>query len=453
MNNPASEARASLRANRNWVLLWFGQAVSITGDYVFDTTVVLWIATVIGKGQPWAPAAVGGVLVAAAAPALLVGPFAGVYVDRWDWRRTMLAADACRAVLVASLIALPSAGGHLPALVQLGLIYAVIVAASCFAQFFNPARFALLGAVVDAPDMPRASSVFQATGSFAAIIGPPLAAPLLFTLGVQWALVINAASFVVSFATIRAVRPRPENVAKPAPGTGFLDEFRAGLGFFLGNRVLLTLAIGVIVATLGAGALNALNVFFVPHNLHVAASWLGTLTAGEGAGAIAGALAAGWLATRFGATRVFWAGLIIAGVVLLAYSRASLLAVAIAIMVCVGAVVGAINTVLTPLVLGITPRHLIGRVVAVINPVQQLAAIVSMAVAGFLASTVLRGFHHVIAGVTLGPYDTIFIAAGLLFIVAGLASIAPLRDPAEGSPQAPAAPDPPGPEPDPAAAG
>ena len=94
--------RPGLRGNRNWLLLWLGQSVSITGDYVFDTTVVLWIATVIAKGQPWAPAAVGGVLIAAAVPALLVGPFAGVYVDRWDRHRTMLVADACRAALACS---------------------------------------------------------------------------------------------------------------------------------------------------------------------------------------------------------------------------------------------------------------------------------------------------------------------------------------------------------------
>jgi hypothetical protein len=60
--------------------------------------------------------------------------------------------------------------------------------------------------------------------------------------------------------------------------------------------------------------------------------------------------------------------------------------------------------------------------------VQQLAAILSMALAGFLASTVLRGFHGTVAGLTFGPYDTIFIFAGLLFVLAGLGSIAPLRD-------------------------
>jgi MFS family permease len=66
------------------MLLWLGQSVSYLGDFVFDTTIVLWISTVIARSQSWAPAAVGGVLIAAAVPTLLLGPVAGVFVDRWN---------------------------------------------------------------------------------------------------------------------------------------------------------------------------------------------------------------------------------------------------------------------------------------------------------------------------------------------------------------------------------
>jgi MFS family permease len=140
---------SGLRANRNWRLLWLGRAVSQTGDYVFDVTIMLWIATVIAKGQPWAPAAVGGALIAAAVPALVVGPFAGVFVDRWNRRRTMMVADAVRGLLIVALLGLPAIGRHLPAVAQVGIIYAVLAAASCFAQFFNPSGLAILGAVVE----------------------------------------------------------------------------------------------------------------------------------------------------------------------------------------------------------------------------------------------------------------------------------------------------------------
>jgi MFS family permease len=253
-----------LRANRNWRRLWLGQAVSLTGDYVFDVTVMLWIGTIIARGKPWAPAAVSGALIAAAIPALVVGPFAGVFVDRWDRRRTMMTADAARALLIAGLLLLPLAGRRLPAGVQVGVIYAVVAAASCFAQFFNPSRLAILGAVVDPADRAKASGQLQATYSLASIIGPPIAAPLLIVFGVQWALIIDAASFAVSFLALRSMRITAVAGAGQAGRAGFAAEFRAGVRFFRGSPVLITLTVGVVIATLGVGAIDSLAVFFVP---------------------------------------------------------------------------------------------------------------------------------------------------------------------------------------------
>jgi hypothetical protein len=80
------------------------------------------------------------------------------------------------------------------------------------------------------------------------------------------------------------------------------------------------------------------------------------------------------------------------------------------------------------LLLSVTPQEMIGRVMAVNGPIQQAASIASMAAAGFLASTALRGFHQTVAGLTFGPYDTIFAIAGVLFVLGGLSIIRPLRD-------------------------
>lgn len=72
----ASRPEPLLRGNRNWRLLWAGQAISAVGDMVFYVTALLWTATVIAKGEPWAPAAASGALIAAAVPAVVVGPIA-----------------------------------------------------------------------------------------------------------------------------------------------------------------------------------------------------------------------------------------------------------------------------------------------------------------------------------------------------------------------------------------
>lgn len=85
--------------------LWFGQAVSSIGDMVFSTTLMLWVATVLAKDESWAPAAVSGVLVAGGTAVLVVGPIAGVFVDRWDKIRTMLGTEVLRGGLVALLAA------------------------------------------------------------------------------------------------------------------------------------------------------------------------------------------------------------------------------------------------------------------------------------------------------------------------------------------------------------
>jgi MFS family permease len=423
----SSGTGSALRANRNWRRLWLGQAVSLTGDYVFATTVLLWVATVIARGRPWAPAAASGVLIAAAVPVLVIGPAAGVYVDRWNRRRIMMTADACRAVLIASLLLLPAFGHQITTVAELAAIYGIVAAEGAFAQFFNPSRLAVLGAVVAPGDLPSASGLLQATSSLAGIIGPPLAAPLLFTLGVQWALLIDASSFALSFLAIRAIQlPGPGAGGTPATPS-FRAEFRAGIRFFARSRALIALCVGVVIATLGTGALNTLMVFFVTGNLHTAARWLGILFAGVDAGAIAGALLAGRMARRIGAARVFCLGLIVGGGFLLAFSRITLFPVAVAVGALVGFVIGAINAAAPPLFLAIIPQHLIGRVMAVFNPLQQIANIVSMGAAGFLASTLLRGMHVMIAGMTFGPIDAILGVSALLIIAGGIAVTALLN--------------------------
>jgi MFS family permease len=416
-----------LRQNKNWRLLWLGQSVSLTGDMVFYVTVVLWVATIIAKGKSWAPAAASGVLLATAVPVLIVGPLAGVWVDRWDRRRTMLFADAARTVLILGLLVLPALGHRIPAAVQLGIVYAVLAAASCFAEFFDPSRLAILGAIVPEQDQAKASGHLSASASLAQVIGPPIAAPLLFVFGVEWALLLNAASFAVSFICVRAIQVPAEVADAPQPRVSFAEEFRTGLRFFAGNKILMTLGIGIVIAMLGLGGVNSLAVFFVRHNLHVAASLLGTVIGGVGVGAIAGSLLTGPISKRIPPAQIFWISLITGGVALIAFARTTALPAAIAAAVILGVGMGWLNSSFTPVMLSVTPSRLLGRVSAVISPVQQLASIVSMALAGLLASTVLRGFHKVIGGVTFGPYDTVLTVGGLLFVIAGLASIGPMR--------------------------
>lgn len=419
-------ARRDRLINRDFRLLWVGQTISNLGDYVFDTTLVLWIANDLGRGQSWAPVAVSGVLLAAALPALLIGPLAGVFVDRWDRRRTMLWMDALRALLIALL--LPLALGPFSTSARLAATYMVVALATACAQFFGPARMALIGDIVPEEQRGHASALSQITSQLALIVGMALAAPLYFGLGIQWALWVNAASFVVSFLAVLAVRPpRIIQAVAEAAGGGFRQDLLDGLRVFAASRVLTTLLIAVIVVMLGGGALNALDYFFVTGNLHAPAHYYSLVSALFAVGALAGAVLGGVLVGRIGAARLLSLSLVAAGVLLLFYSRLSSLGPGIAVLFLTGMPASAVNLAAGPLMLHAAPRTYIGRVSAVINTAATLASMLSILAAGALASTLLRGFHATALGMRFGPIDSIFTAAGLLILLGGIYATANLR--------------------------
>ena len=166
----ASSRKPGLLINRDYAFLWLGQSVSIIGDLMFTTTLVIWIGLGLGAHQTWAPVAVSAVLMAAAAPTLVVGVFAGVFVDRVRKRPMMLWMDGLRALIVAALVVatgafpLPAlAGGRLPLVWALGLIYAVVALVNIGEQFFRPASMALIQEIVPTELQARAIGMSQAS--------------------------------------------------------------------------------------------------------------------------------------------------------------------------------------------------------------------------------------------------------------------------------------------------
>jgi predicted MFS family arabinose efflux permease len=416
--------------NRNYARLWYGQAISNVGDYVFDTTMTLWVATKLGAGKSWAPAAVSGLLLAAVIAIVFVGPIAGVWVDRWNHKRTMLGTEAVRAALagIMALISLVPTG-DLPIGGWLGLIFVLVFALNSAGQLFTPARLVTIGQVVpDEDDRNRAFGIGNATNAVAGMIGPPLAAPLLFTSGVTWALALNALSYVVSFIAVRGIEvpeaatvvasASVESAAGPALKPRFWADFKEGLHFLTHSKVFSLLLLAMI-AQAGTGALNTLDVFFVTENLHVAAKFYGLFSFGIGVGLIIGSLVAAKVVARLGASRTLWITMTATGLVYLLYARqttfvggfllAMLFIIPIAIM----------NTGIGPLLLALIPQALFGRVMSVFSTFNQGTQMISMVVSGWLASSIMLHFHATPLGIHVGPIDTILTVAGLLIVLAG----------------------------------
>ncbi|MFC9794732.1 MFS transporter [Streptomyces sp. NPDC127584] len=424
--------------NRDYTRLWFGQAVSSVGDAVFSTTLVLWVATVLAKDEEWAPLAVSGVLMASSVAVLGIGPLAGVFVDRWDKLATLLRTEVVRGALVVVLTLvslLPT--DALPVGVWLGLVYVTVLLLHASGQFFSPARFAILADLVKGDaDRARAAGIGQATGETAWIIGPPIAAPLLFAAGIQWALLFNAVSYAVSYVAIRSIEVPAPAVApdRASPATGSAasgaakvrrrpslgGEFADGVRFFARSRFLVVLLLLAVIGQFGLGALSTLNVFFTTDNLNADAHLYGYIGMAMGIGGITGALSGGRVVQWLGARRSTWISLLVSGVLLIAYSRQTTFLGGIALLFVFTVPLTVLNTAMAPLLLAAAPPDLRGRVMAVFYPVTKLASMLAAVLAGWLAGSVLTDVAGSVAGVRFGPIDTIFAVSGLVVVLSGV---------------------------------
>src|SRR5579859_4119675 len=201
-----------LLKNRNFLLLASGQAISNIGDFVFSTTLLVWVFSLTHSAG-----AISGVLIAQYLPVFALGPIAGVFVDRWNRRSTMVATDLLRMVFAFLPFVVPES-------LRLPAIYASVFTISAFSRFFMPARMGVMQVIVAPQQQTRAASIGQATFALSIIIGPAIASPLYFLVGPFVACSINAASFLVSALCLMAVRA-PRKVLHP-----YVQSEKSGLG-------------------------------------------------------------------------------------------------------------------------------------------------------------------------------------------------------------------------------
>jgi MFS family permease len=432
---PATQTgKKRLLVNRNFALLVVGQGISQFGDFVFTFTLMVWIAAKVAIGQPWGPLAISAMMVSAYIPYFVIGPWAGVFVDRWSHRRTMVTMDAIRAILIGLLIL---GTGSLPLLWHLPPLFLIIIVCvegfldSTCGQFFNPASRGLIGQIVPEDDLARASGLSQSINATAKIIGPLLAPPLYFAVGIFWGLLVEMLSFVVSLLTLRAIRvpqtEEPVQQRRSQEQPNFWREFTIGLSFVARDRVIRTLIISLMILTLGASTLDPLLLFFIQNNLHTALSLSGVLVTAVGLGTIIGGILFGNIGKWIGLKRLLWLALLSMGLCLIVFSRATNFWFATIVLFPVGALMAGLSVAAGTLMISETPKELIGRVSSASNSLSMLSGTVSIVLGGYLASAVLVSLNWHILGTTFRAVDTVFIGTGVLVFLAGFYALIALR--------------------------
>jgi MFS family permease len=254
-----------LTGNRGFLLYWSGRTTSIAGNQLARVALTVLVYE-LGGGA----AGVSVLLLAFIVPRL-IGPLAGVLADRADSKRLMVTCDLAQAVLFAGLAWVRWWPG----------VIIIVVVASLFSTLYFPAGRSNVPALAGRENLARANTLLAIGSNTALAVGPALAGLLLSFSGPGAALLVNAATFVVSaLLTMRITGLRPGSGTRTAgaPVTMF-GVARAGFAVVWRNPVARTLGI-VLLPGVGFASLdNAAMIFLVRGGFHASASvysWLVT---------------------------------------------------------------------------------------------------------------------------------------------------------------------------------
>ena len=234
---------------KTFAVIWSGQLVSILSSAVVGYAVIFWMSLETGSAEVLALAAIAGIL-----PQSLLGPVVGVYVDRWDRRRTMILADSFIALCTLLLALLFRLG-----IAQMWHIYILLACRSVGSAFHTPAMQASVPLLAPASQLTRIAGVNQVISSLSDIAGPALGALLLTVAPIGDILLLDvagAAAACISLLFVRIPRPARDPERKPALLREFREGFAAmhatpGMGWFFAFSV----AVWFFIMPVGVGAL------------------------------------------------------------------------------------------------------------------------------------------------------------------------------------------------------
>lgn len=231
--------------NRNFSLLWTGQLVSTVGTALTSLAASIYVFRLTDSAL-----SVGLMLMATAAPSLLVGLFAGVFVDRYDRKKIMIAADVLRAILILLI----------PMLVPINIIWLYIIVAltSAIGQFFDPAHESVLPEVASDEELAAANSLIAISQFGSTAVGFAAAGLIASAANINWAFYVDALTFLFSALCVHMICIKPIQAEEETSAGVVLKNLRAGLRQLLSTPILRSLFAVQIVVLISFGLSNTL---------------------------------------------------------------------------------------------------------------------------------------------------------------------------------------------------
>ncbi|HTU47628.1 MAG TPA: MFS transporter [Bryobacteraceae bacterium] len=372
--------------------LWLAQLVSVCGDFL----AIYAIFAVVSFRMHASANAVSLVLVFYLLPLAIVSPLAGVFVDSWNVKRTMIASDLTRAVLFLLLLFAHS----------LWQIYAILLAASTVSSFFLPAQTITLRTVVPMTGLTSANALIQQAFYMMQIISPAVSGLLVSAFGPNSCFWIDAATFLFSAGMISTMTIPHQ----PAPALKSVRSMATETG--VGVKFIFTHpSISFVITAMAAGmfairCFGALLAVYVRDVLRGSTSMFGLLGSLIGVGMIFGTQLVRRAVRGRSNSHIVTGGLAAVGFSIGLIALFGTTPAAVIGILMLGFFLAFIIVPAQVLMQEHTPKNMLGRVTGSMVSVIIASQVLGMLFAGEIATTV--GIRNVYYG-----------SAALLFVLAG----------------------------------
>jgi MFS family permease len=382
---------------RTFALMWTGQLVSTMGSALTSIAAGILVYRLTSSAL-----AVGVMLMVTALPSLVVGLVAGVYVDRADRRRILIAADLIRCVLV---FLIPLLAPH-----SIAWLYVLVLLSSAVSTFFDPAFESVLPELAPDEELASANALMSISGFGANAIGFAAAGFLASAVSVDLAFWIDSLTFLFSASCVLLARlPAHPIEASETSVASVAANLRTGVDFLVRTPILRSLLLVVVPVFLSFGLWNALLLPFAIRALHASEFEYSLQEALTSVGFVTASLLMARWADRLREGQWLSLSFLTMGVIGILYAGVSSVPMAI-LLVTLSGFANAPSLIARRLIIQRhTPRELRGRVNSGFFVARDLLFLVGMAAAG-LADLVDVRYLVMVSAVLL-------VAAGLFALV------------------------------------
>lgn len=394
----------TLLRQRNFSLLWFGGLISYTGDWVLLTALPVYVFTLTQSVL-----ATGLMFAISMVPSVVLGSVAGVFVDRWDRKVTMVVTNLVRAPLWFTLIFVDSVE-------RIWIVYLVAFISRCIAQFGGPAEDALLPKLVGEEHLIKANGLNALNNNLARLIGPALGGVVFGAMGFGMVVILEASSFLIAGVMValinapssvtRATHDAHEEEARPRSVFG---DWKDGISMVRRNRIVAALFILLGFNAVAEGVLAVLMVIYVQAVLGGGALEFGWFLTAQAIGGLLGGLFVGQLSKRVQPRHLVGPGFLLLGVIDLLIFNIPNLPVGLVLMAVVGLPVVALQAGVMTLFQTSVPDRYRGRVLGAYGTTYSILLLISTVFTSFFGSGI---------GVVL-----MLSIAGALDVLAGVAAL------------------------------